>query len=149
MHGSKPALAVFWSTARVWVLTSLNLSAEGQAVLSSSKTLARTFAAAFPVTAPLVVCSVALPCSELFSLCEFVSCQSFWESLSMLRDAVFMFELDWACACFGLNQPPAGSVLPRSVELGFSPFPLWPNLVPCRPSPGFCSTMGFSPTVLE
>ena len=60
MHGPKPALGVFWSTARVWVLTSLTLSAEGEAVLSSSKTLARTFAASFPVTAPFVVCSVVL-----------------------------------------------------------------------------------------
>ena len=104
MHGSKPALAVFWSTARVWVLTSLTLSAEGEAVLSSSKTLARMFAATFSVTAQFVVCSVVLPCSELSPLSDFVSCQSFWESLSMLRDAVLVFELDWVCACFSLSK---------------------------------------------
>ena len=90
IHGSKPAVAEFWSSARVWVLTFLTLSAEGEAVLSSSKTLTRTFAAAFPVTAPFVVCSV-LPRSELSLFSDFVSCQSFWESLSMLRDAVFVF----------------------------------------------------------
>ena len=84
MHGSKPALAVFWSTARVWVLTSLTLSAEGEAVLTSSKTLARTFAAAFPATFPFVVCSVVPPCSDLSPLSDFVSCQSFGVSLSML-----------------------------------------------------------------
>ena len=100
IHGSKSAVAEFWSTARVWVLTSLALSAEGEAVLSSSKTLARTFAAAFPVTAPFVVCSVVLPRSELSPFSDFVSCQSFWVSLSMLRDAVFAFQLAWVCVCF-------------------------------------------------
>ena len=78
IHGSKPAVAEFWSTARVWVLTSLTLSAEGEAVLSSSKTLARTVAAAFPVTAPFVVCSVVLPRSGLSPFSDFVSCLSFW-----------------------------------------------------------------------
>ena len=72
IHGSKPAVAELWSTARVWVLTSLTLSAEGEAVLSSSKTLARTFAAAFPVTAPFVVCSVVLPRSELSPFSDFL-----------------------------------------------------------------------------
>ena len=38
----------------------------------------------------------------------------------MLRDAVFVFQLDWVCACF--SQSSAGSVFSRSVELGFSPF---------------------------
>ena len=78
MHGSKPALAVFWSTARVWVLASLTLSAEGEAALalSSSKTLAKTFAATFLVTAPFVVCDV-LCHSELSPFSDFVSCQSF------------------------------------------------------------------------
>ena len=104
IHGSKPAVAEFWSTARVWVLTSLTLSAEGEAVLSSSKTLARTFAAAFPVTAPFVVCSVVLPRSELSPFSDFVRCQSFWESLSMLRDAVFVFQLVWVCVCFSLSR---------------------------------------------
>ena len=103
IHGSKPAVAVFWSTTHVWVLTSLTLSAEGEAVLSSSKTLARTFAAAFPVTA-FVVCSVVLPRSELSLFSDFVSCQSFWESLSMLRDAVFVFQLAWVCVCFSLSR---------------------------------------------
>ena len=90
-HGSKPALAVFWSTARVWVLTFFALSAKGEAVLSSSKTLAMPFGDVFPVTAPLVVCS-ALSRSELSPFSDFVSCQSSWESLSMLRDAVFVFQ---------------------------------------------------------
>ena len=63
MHGSKPALAVFWNT--IWDLAFLTLSGEGEAVLSSPKALAMTFAAAFPVTAPFVVCSVVLPRSEL------------------------------------------------------------------------------------
>ena len=102
IHGSKPAVAEFWSTTHVWVLTSL--SAEGEAVLSSSRTLTRTFAAALPVTAPLVVCSVVLPHSELSPFSDFVSCQSFWESLSMLRDAVFVFQLAWACVCFSLSR---------------------------------------------
>ena len=95
MHGSKPALAVFWSTARVWALTSLTLSASGEAVLSSSETLARTFTAAFPVTAPFVVCSVLLSRSEFFPFSDFVSYQRFLVSLSTLRDAVFVFQLDW------------------------------------------------------
>ena len=47
MYGSKPTSAVFRSTARDRVLSSLTLS--------SSKTLARTFAAAFPVIVPFVV----------------------------------------------------------------------------------------------
>ena len=74
MHGSKPALAVFWSTACVWVLTSLTLLAEGEAVLSS-KTLAKTFAPTFPVTVPFEVCSVVLSRSELSPFSDFVSCQ--------------------------------------------------------------------------
>ena len=63
MHGSKPALAVYWGIACIWVLTALILPAIGEAEFSSSKTLARTFAAAFPVTTPSVVCNVvfALP----------------------------------------------------------------------------------------
>ena len=85
---------------RLKVLTSLTLSAEDEAVLSSSKALARTFAAAFAVTAPFVVYSVVLPRSELPPFSDFVSCQSFWESLTMLRDAVFVFQLAWVCVCF-------------------------------------------------
>ena len=77
IHGSKPALTVFWGTARVWVLTSLTLSAEGEAVRSSSKTLARTFSAASPMTAPFVVCSVLLTRSVLSPFSGFVSCQLF------------------------------------------------------------------------
>ena len=68
---------MFRSTAHVWVLTSLTLSADGEVVLSSSKTLARTFAVDFPATAPFVVCSVALHRSELSPSSDFVSCQSF------------------------------------------------------------------------
>ena len=98
MHGSKPALAVVWTTALVGVLTSLTLSAEGEAVLPSSKILARTFAAVSPVTALFVVCSVVLLRSELSQFSDFASCKTFWESLSMLMDAVFVFQFDWACA---------------------------------------------------
>ena len=76
MLGSKPTQAVFCSTTRVWTQTSLILSADGEAVLSSSKTLATTFAAAFPVAAPLVVCSVVLPRSELPPFGDFLSCHS-------------------------------------------------------------------------
>ena len=42
----------------------------------------------------------------------------FFESLSILRDAVFVFQLDWVWACFlCLNLPPFGNVS-HSVELG-------------------------------
>ena len=98
-------------TVCVKVLKSLTLSAEGEAVLSSSKTLARTFAATFPVTTPFMVCSVVLPCSDLSQFSDFVSCQSFWESLSMLRDAVFIVQLTgFVFVSLCLNQLSAGSV---------------------------------------
>ena len=73
-------------------------------MLSSSKTLARSFAAAFPVTALFVFNNVVLPRSNLSPFSDFVSCQSFWESLSMLRDAVFVFQLGWVCVCFSLSR---------------------------------------------
>ena len=43
-----------------------------------------------------------------------------------------------------LDQPSAGSVFSRSVELGFSPFPLWPHSVPCGSSPRYCSSTASS-----
>ena len=95
IHGSKPALAAFWSRARVWVLKPLTQLAEDEAVLSSSTTLARMFATAFPVTAPFVVCSVVLPRSEFSPFSNFVRCQ---------RDYVFVFQLDWVCVCFSLSK---------------------------------------------
>ena len=65
----------------------------------------------------------------------------------MLRDAVFVFQLAWVCVCFCLDQPSAGSVFSRSVELGFSPFPLWPHSVPCGFSPRYCSSTARSHAV--
>ena len=145
IYGSKPTLPVFWSTGRVWVLTSLTRSAEGEAVLSPLKTLARTCAVAFPVTAPFVVCSVVLPRSELSPFSDFVSCQSFGESLSMLRDAVLFSSLPGFVSVFlCLDQPSAGSVFSCYAKAGFSPFPLWPHSVPCGSSPRYCSSMACS-----
>ena len=75
-----------------------------------------------------MVCSVVLPCSEVSPLCDLVSCQSFWVSLSMLRVAFFVFQHDWICACFSLSKS-ARSVFSHSIRLGFSPLTLRPQFL--------------------
>ena len=64
--------------------------------------MAGMFTAAFPVTAPFVVCSVVLLLSELSPLSDFVSRQSFFVcvSLSIFREAVLIFEPVYSSGAF-------------------------------------------------
>ena len=49
----------------------------------------------------LQCCSAPLWVFSIQRLCQL---PEFWESLSMLRDAVFVFQLAWICVCFSLSR---------------------------------------------
>ena len=148
MHGSKPAVGVFWSTdvsgswhlwlcqLRVKLCSLLQKLRQGRFLPPFLWQLHLWFAVLF---CPVLIClnSVTLSAARVFG------------SPSPCWGMLFLFSSlpGFASVFLCLDQPSAGSVFSRSLELGSSPFPLWSHSVPCGSSPRYCSSMACSNAV--